>query len=607
MSLVALPLNTQSTSKYDYPYHTTSQNIHLTSLPIDILFHILEYAPHLRDTCKQLHYVAEQLDRHKLMNYVRKTFLSPAQDEEFTSFCDESNLINQIRNDDTICEFLSKVSYKVDTRTTHSGKENVSSSKANKQYGSKWASLVSDRAILALLRRDVCFFTNKNIITPLPDEEIETVTHYQPSLSVEPIDIENSSSETSPTTNTTPTTSTSKSNAPWLHITDPSHTPTGTCVFARNVNLLWLDYRTRLAPGYKYQMYLNVKMSNAFSLSPIKFMIQENSLVRQTFQPYPPLQVSAGQHSSLSNGDTYGGTIYLGDIEVLPPPSPPITPEYYMSSPSGPESFSTQDATDSEQEEEEEEHDIGNSDRHSTTTKPKSYKHISLASAARRAAEARDRQLLSQQHSFNRLSQRQQQQLELEQQLEEELESLQGEELIRARRRLLRARFGPGGSGSISGTDSGVATPKRFPTNYSSHSEISNSQANKKRNTRNRYYSSRYTVHDEEVLKIQKAQQQLYLSEQARSRLIPASQWPLIVLQIEDDSVSIDKGIQFNDIMFIQVKEDGTMTKKKKNWSVVDEKEALPKYLQIPHKNRQVRRVFERLNEIKLENMIMSN
>lgn len=77
-------------------------------------------------------------------------------------------------------------------------------------------------------------------------------------------------------------------------------------------------------PGYRYKVYLNLRTENAFSLTSIRFMLQESPYVKQTFQPYVPVYATAGQHQVLNNPESKGGNIYMGDIEILVPPPPEI-------------------------------------------------------------------------------------------------------------------------------------------------------------------------------------------------------------------------------------------------------------------------------------------
>lgn len=370
------------------------------TLPDDILFSLLMDIPELRNVSKTLHRAAERLDNHLLLNYIRMGISSydrharhdvgrktnhendqkPSQ--FFTEF-DEQILLDAVLNDSIISTFLAKRSYQVGMSqqylnmlnhliTTGSKNERLQSNSKAIDKGKISHNegihklIVSDRAVLLFLQRDICFFNKRHIITPSPETEIESVdgTKKAPYVSVqqmpdsapktESLSLNGGSDKHGFTpqnytdlslTHTPDSSDTDKSlSSPgqqlsqesppaydidsnnvssyhWQHITDPLLAPSsGTCVYAKNVHWLWLQYRTRLAPGCRYQVYLNIKTENAFSLAPIRFMFQENPYVKQTFQPFAPIDATAGQHNILGNDQTNGGSIYLGVIEVLVPP-----------------------------------------------------------------------------------------------------------------------------------------------------------------------------------------------------------------------------------------------------------------------------------------------
>ncbi|VVT49218.1 uncharacterized protein SAPINGB_P002161 [Magnusiomyces paraingens] len=297
----------------------------IENLPDDVLFIIFAYAPELRAASRRLHAAAELRDRHLLLHYLSHggrprskssssssssanttaattgtappTPPSPESSVSLSSIAtpsvfDETVLLERVRSDPVISAFLEKVSY-----STSSSLSSSSSSR------------VSDRALLALFRRDVCFFDESHIITPRPDAEIEIIE--DPSIAVTP-----SASAPEPPSGT----------CHWQVVRDPAQgaPASGTCVRARGVHWLWLQHRTRLAPGFRYRILCSLRASNAFALNTVRFMVQENPYVRQAFQPYAPVAATAGQHGVLGNERTAGGTMYLGEIDVLMPPSPGI-------------------------------------------------------------------------------------------------------------------------------------------------------------------------------------------------------------------------------------------------------------------------------------------
>lgn len=230
----------------------------LEALPQDTLFLVLDHAPALRYASRYLHALAEERDGHRLHSLCSSRPLR--------------SLLDRALQSPAVCEFLKEHSYRVSDYAVPASRK---------------TSLPSARSLLAFLSRDYCFFSPRNL-----DENDSSVKHIQSGL--DPWDLKS---------------------GPWNHVTSTHCSRAGTCLYAANVTSLKLVHRTRLQPG-KYEVYVDVRTENAFSLLPIRFMVRENHLVRQSFSPYPPARLVTGAHEHFANRS---GKIYLGDISVASP------------------------------------------------------------------------------------------------------------------------------------------------------------------------------------------------------------------------------------------------------------------------------------------------
>lgn len=243
---------------------SSNSSVTLESLSDDILYIILDKAPLLRYASKRLHYLAEDLDRHSLVT-------------AFSSQ-NELSLLDKVQHNPTISQLLRSYSY------------SVNSLFSNKHLARSTECHPSARSVKAFLQKDICFFSPKHVITPNPSDDISE-TH----VSLE-------SSDPNPFELNT---------GIWKHITGTKFSPSGTCMYAANVKILDLRYKTKLAPG-QYEVYINLKTSNVFRLLSIQFSVKGSPFVRQAFSPFPPSRIAAGTHDHLSEG----GEIYMGDITV---------------------------------------------------------------------------------------------------------------------------------------------------------------------------------------------------------------------------------------------------------------------------------------------------
>lgn len=237
----------------------------LESLPEDVLYIILDQAPNLRYASRRLHGLAENLDRHALLISVSSSH--------------EEALLDSIIRNPVICNYLQKYSYSVSDYDI-----------SNSLTKSKTTQTPSSRALLSFLDQEYCFFSPKQVVTPLPSIEIEHVHLPSDSEDPEPYVL---------------------ATGVWKHITGTKYAASGTCMYASNVHWLMLKYSTRLAPG-RYAIYIRIKTPNAFRLASIRFSVRENPNVKQNFAPFPPGHMAVGAHECLSNVCD----IYMGDIVV---------------------------------------------------------------------------------------------------------------------------------------------------------------------------------------------------------------------------------------------------------------------------------------------------
>lgn len=735
----------------------------LETLPDDILFLFLQEVPQLRHASKTMHLAAERLDHHLLMNFVG---MGPSEQKQSqrqkgphshhrhntheeddppipTQF-DEQLLLDVLLNDKIVSTFLAKRSYKVGMSREYIAMLNDVDKLNASSKASPAKLVVSDRAMMLFLKRDVCFFDKRHIITPEPENEIETVAkrHVSGSSKSWGGEKEGNNAGIDKEGNNISGSSTNDNKLyEWQHITDPAIAPgSQTCVYAQNVHWLWLQYRTRLAPGRRYQMYLNLKTDNAFSLSPIRFMVQENPYVKQTFQPFAPVEATAGQHGVLGNVETKGGDIYMGDIDVLiPPPAELVEVKEHASLENrnnpgsnkmghrgcdgGDEMEISSEDDDNDNDDDDDGSDFvyyhdetlsyecadvsGTSSPVNTTTQVQpqtlpnvgmvrnsrsqtslsSLSHVSLSAytAARsypsqashnhhdsHGHNSRNHRHLHSSSPENTLNSvphlqlhRQLQQIETEQALEERLEQLPDgtAEKQRVHRRLLRQKYGKGGSASgsssvaaisavVSAVESrsqsrsvsGAATPMRPAYTGSSSSSVpkqslppplssslnkplnsllidqqrKQQEKEKRRELKKKVQKSKSFVAKHPVLRQMRREDRhaRRLQELAR-RPRPPSKWPTVVFEMEDTGVGINRGIQFNYLYFVPVADyesdmgmgsagGGTSGSNSSfQWGqgfrqwAVVQGEQVPNFIQPRHVDYEMRQAFDRLTEFK--------